>query len=145
MEQERRLGFALVRAAKAYLRVSARGLAELGLQQGQDAVLRHLWSEDGLPQSTIVERLSVEPPTITKMLARLEKTGFVKRRRDPQHPKQWRVYLTPKGKKVEAAVKKHWDAMDALATRGLAPVEVRTFVELALRVRDGVDPRRQPS
>jgi len=36
MEQEQRLAYALVRTAKTYLRLSSAGLAELGLQQGQD-------------------------------------------------------------------------------------------------------------
>src|SRR5512138_1836424 len=103
MRHEERVASALVKAAKIYLRISTAGLAELGLQQGQDILLRHLWEEDGLPQATLVECLSVEPPTVTKMLARLERAGFVSRKKDPERPKQWRVYLTAKGRKIEGA------------------------------------------
>jgi MarR family transcriptional regulator, organic hydroperoxide resistance regulator len=138
MEPPKRVSEALVRAAKVYLRISAAGLAELGLQQGQDILLRHLWKEDGLPQSELVGRLSVEPPTVTKMLARLEKSGFVKRRRDPHRVKQWRVYLTPQGKRVERQVQEHWARMEALATEGLTAEEQRTFIQLAIRVRDNL-------
>ncbi len=138
MEQEQRLAYALVRAAKSYLRVSNVGLAEMGLQQGQDALLRYVWQNDGLLQSELVGCLSVEPPTVTKMLARLEKAGFVKRRRDPKHKKQWRVYLTAKGKQVEKHVEEHWARMEARATQGLTPAEKRTFVELAKRVRENL-------
>ena len=138
MEQEQRLAYALVRAAKTYLRVSNLGLAELGLQQGQDVLLRHVWQKDGLLQSELVGCLSVEPPTVTKMLARLEKAGFLKRRRDPKYKKQWRVYLTAKGKHVEKAVQEHWTRMEALATHGLAAAEKRTFIELATRVRENL-------
>jgi len=82
--------------------------------------------------------LSVEPPTITKMLARLEKAGFVKRRRDPNKAKQWRVYMTAKGREVEKAVNDHWTRMEAKATQGLSPADKRTFVELAARVRNNL-------
>ena len=138
MEQEQRLAYALVRAAKTYLRVSNVGLAELGLQQGQDALLRYVWNRDGLLQSELVGCLSVEPPTVTKMLARLEKAGFVKRRRDPKLTKQWRVYLTAKGKQTQKPVEDHWTRMEALATRGLTPGEKKTFVALAARVRENL-------
>ena len=147
-EADRRLGisrglaYALVRAAKTYLRVSNVGLAELGLQQGQDALLRYVWQKAGLLQSELVGCLSVEPPTITKMLARLEKAGFVKRRRDPKFKKQWRVYLTAKGRHAEKTVQDHWTRMEALATRGLTADDQRAFHALALRVRENLTGNR---
>jgi DNA-binding MarR family transcriptional regulator len=137
MESER-VAYALVRTAKMYLRVSNVGLAELGLQQGQDALLRYVWQKDGLLQSELVGSLSVEPPTVTKMLARLERAGWVKRRRDAKLKKQWRVYLTAKGKAVEAAVKDHWTRMEARATRGLSQAEKKAFVEIAAKLRENL-------
>ncbi|MFT3836573.1 MAG: MarR family transcriptional regulator [Myxococcaceae bacterium] len=129
---------ALVRAAKFYLRQSAAGLTALGLQQGQDVLLRLLWKEDGVLQSELIGQLNVEPPTMTKMLARLEKAGFVKRKRDPKSARQWRVYLTAQGKKVEPLVHAHWSKMDSRATQGLSAEEQRLFVELAIRIRDNM-------
>jgi DNA-binding MarR family transcriptional regulator len=137
MESER-VAFALVRTAKTYLRVANVGLAELGLQQGQDALLRYVWQKDGQLQSELAGRLSVEPPTVTKMLARLERAGFVKRRRDAKLKKQWRVYLTAKGKHVEQAVKDQWARMEAHATRGLTPSEKRAFVEVSVKIRENL-------
>jgi len=138
MDAPKRVSEALVRAAKLYLRHSHGGLAAFGLQPGQDALLRHLWKDDGLLQAELITRLTVEPPTVTKMLARLEKAGFVKRRRDPTHAKQWRVYLTSQGKKAEHSVQAHWAKMDDLATRGLSAEEQRTFIALAVRIRDNL-------
>ena len=132
------VAFALVRTAKTYLRISNVGLAELGLQQGQDALLRYVWQKDGLLQSELIGCLHVEPPTVTKMLARLERAGFVKRRRDAKLKKQWRVYLTAKGKQAEQAVKDHWARMEAHATRGLTSSEKRAFVEIALKMRENL-------
>lgn len=137
MESEK-VAFALVRTAKTYLRIANVGLAELGLQQGQDALLRYVWQKDGLLQSELIGYLHVEPPTVTKMLARLERAGFVKRRRDAKLKKQWRVYLTANGKQIEQAVKDHWARMEAHATRGLTPAEKRTFVEISLKIRENL-------
>ncbi len=138
LDPPKRVSEALVRAAKLYLRQSAAGLAQLGLQQGQDVLLRLLWKEDGLLQSELIAQLNVEPPTVTKMLARLEKTGFVRRKRDPKSARQWRVYLTAQGKKVEPQVHAHWAKMDERATRGLSAEEQQSFVELAIRIRDNL-------
>jgi DNA-binding MarR family transcriptional regulator len=138
MKFDERVAYALIRAAKLYLRISSAGLAELGLQQGQDILLRYLWERDGLAQADLVTCLSVEPPTVTKMLARLERAGFVTRKKDPERPKQWRVYLTAKGRKAEGDVKAHWDKMEARATARLSTKERATFRELALKVREGL-------
>ena len=82
--------------------------------------------------------MSVEPPTVTKMLARLDRAGFVKRRRDPKFKKQWRVFLTPKGKQIEKAVQDHWTRMEERATHGLTQAEKKAFVDIAARVRSNL-------
>ncbi|XXV34779.1 MarR family transcriptional regulator [Sorangium sp. So ce1504] len=84
------------------------GVAALhGLQPGQDVLLRQLCQSDGLSQSALIERLGVEPPTVTKALGRLEKAGLVVRRRDPNDARVSRVYRSgtscPAGCRVKAA------------------------------------------
>src|SRR5512142_1840211 len=66
----------------------------LGLYQGQPPLLRQLWDQEGLTQSELAARLKVAPATVTKMLQRMEKTGFVQRCTDPEDQRISRVYLT---------------------------------------------------
>src|ERR1700674_3218526 len=79
-------------------------LAEIGLYAGQEMFLWHLWRQEGLTQSQLVERMCVQPPTVSKMLDRLEKTGLVERRPDSEDSRISRVYLTERGHSSQRAV-----------------------------------------
>lgn len=58
-------------------RIRAHALLEdLGLYRGQPPVLRALWEREGLTHSELAARLHVQPATITKMIQRMERTGF---------------------------------------------------------------------
>ena len=58
-------------------------LEALGLYQGQPMVLQALWEQEGLTQTGLAERINVTPATMTKMLQRMEKTGFIRAEPDP--------------------------------------------------------------
>ncbi len=96
---------------KAYRGAVGAALAEVGLHVGQEMVLSHLWKEDGLTPSNLAERLGVEPPTITNMLSRMEKAGFLKRCRDSRDARCTRVYLTEKGRELREPVESRWEAV----------------------------------
>ncbi|WP_438029351.1 MarR family winged helix-turn-helix transcriptional regulator [Sorangium sp. So ce233] len=131
--------YAVIRAAKAHLRLAGARLLEHGLQPGQDMLLRQLWKGDGLSQSEIIERLGVEPPTITKGLGRLEKAGLVVRRRDPDDARVSRVYLTARGKRLREPVTAIWDELEARAVAGLTAEEQRVLTELARKMRANLE------
>jgi DNA-binding MarR family transcriptional regulator len=61
-------------------------------------VLLVLWEEEGLSVKEIGQRLHLDSGTLTPVLKRLEKAGFVRRRRDDQDERQVRVELTDKGR-----------------------------------------------
>jgi DNA-binding MarR family transcriptional regulator len=52
-------------AAKRARREVAARLQPLGIHPGQDRLLSELWLQDGLSQTELISRLSVEPPTVT--------------------------------------------------------------------------------
>jgi len=57
-----------------------------------------LWEEEGLSVKEIGRRLHLDSGTLTPVLKRLEKAGFVRRRRDAQDERQVRIELTDKGR-----------------------------------------------
>ncbi|WP_394838225.1 MarR family transcriptional regulator [Pendulispora rubella] len=136
---EEQVTFAMIRAMKAHFRRSAPRLAELGLQLGQDMLLRLLWEKDGLSQSELIARLGVEPPTVTKAIGRLEKEGLVTRRRDPDDARVSRVHLTPRAKRLRDPVMQVWADMEARALAGLSEEERQTLRALSLRVRANLE------
>jgi MarR family transcriptional regulator, organic hydroperoxide resistance regulator len=131
--------YAVMRAAKAYLRASGARLAAVGLQPGQDLLLSQLWVGDGLSQSELVKRLGVEPPTVTKALGRLEKAGLITRRRDQRDARLSRVYLTERGKRLRDPVRRIWADLEACGTRELSIEEQRLLRRLAGRIWESIE------
>ena len=133
-------GFALAKVCKAYRGSVGELLAEHGLHVGQEMVLIELWESDGLRGGELAARLSVEPPTVTKMLRRLEGCGLVERRPDPSDARSFRVYLTDGGRDLEGPVADCWKVSEERLLAGLSEKERRTFYGLLVRVRSNLDP-----
>ena len=127
--------FALAKACKAHRGNVGGMLARLGLHVGQDMVLVELWQHDGLRGGDLASRLGVEPPTVTKMLQRLEGLGLVERRPDPADARSFRVYLTEKGRALEGPVARCWEHAEEKTLAGLDVGERETLRRLLAKAR----------
>ena len=134
-----RTGFTLAKVCKAHRGNVGELLAAHGLHVGQEMVLVELWESDGLRGGELAVRLGVEPPTITKMLRRLEGCGLVERRPDPSDARSFRVYLTDEGRALEGPVAGCWELAEERLLAGLGEEDRRTFHELLVRVRSNLD------
>jgi MarR family transcriptional regulator, organic hydroperoxide resistance regulator len=133
-------GFTLAKVGRAHRGSVGELLAEVGLHVGQEMVLIELWGEDGLRGGELAERLGVEPPTVTKMLRRLEHCGLVSRRQDPEDARSFRVYLTDEGRSLEEPVVRCWERVEEKTLAGMSAGERRTFHQLLTKVRTNLDP-----
>jgi DNA-binding MarR family transcriptional regulator len=133
-------GFTLAKVCKAHRANVGALLAEHGLHAGQEMVLVELWEDDGLRGGELAARLGVEPPTVTKMLRRLEKCGLVGRSPDPSDARSFRVHLTDEGRALEGPVLRCWEQVEEMALAGLNKAERRSFRNMLIRVRSNLDP-----
>lgn len=113
-------------------------LESLGLYRGQPPVLRALWDQEGLAQTEIARHLQVQAATMTKMLKRMEKAGFVERRPDPEDQRVSRVYLTEAGRAVRADVQQVWHTLEEEAFAGFTPEEQALLRRFFLQIRDNL-------
>ncbi|KPL16751.1 MAG: hypothetical protein AMJ93_15445 [Anaerolineae bacterium SM23_84] len=113
-------------------------LEGLGLYRGQPSVLQALWEQEGLMHTDLARRLQVQPATITKMLQRMEKAGFVERRPDPNDQRVSRVYLAAAGHAVRADVQHVWRQLEKEAFAGFAPEEQILVRRFFLRICDNL-------
>ncbi len=90
------VSYLIVQIAKQHRQEISTRFSKLGIHVGQDMILMMLWEKDGVTQSEIIRSLNVEPPTITKMINRMEKTGLLERRRDLTDARVSRIFLTEK-------------------------------------------------
>jgi DNA-binding MarR family transcriptional regulator len=132
--------FTLAKVCKAHRVKVGALLAGHGLHVGQEMVLMELWQEDGLRGGELASRLGIEPPTVTKMLRRLEACGLVERRTDPTDARSFRIYLTMEGRRLEEPVLGCWELSEETALAGLNEKERQTFRSLLIRVRSNLDP-----
>jgi MarR family transcriptional regulator, organic hydroperoxide resistance regulator len=114
------LNVKLMRVARAHRTVAASLLSQVGLHPGQEALLMELWDHDGRTQADLAESLGVEPPTVTKMLQRMEHGDLVHRRPDATDRRAIRVYLTPKGRRLKGKVDKLWSELETRTIDGLS-------------------------
>jgi DNA-binding MarR family transcriptional regulator len=130
-------GYALAKVCRAHRGNVGGMLAEFGLHVGQEMVLIELWQSDGLRGGELACRLGVEPPTVTKMLRRLENFGLVERRPDPADARSFRVYLTPEGRALEDPVSRCFVRAEEKTLAGLDPPERRDLARLLAKMRAG--------
>ena len=136
---EETAGFALAKACRAHRVNVGAALAGTGLHVGQEMVLLELWKEDGLKGGELAARLRVEPPTVTRMLQRLEGCGLVERRKDIGDARSFRVCLTEKGRALEGPVRERWGQVEERAFRGMSEEEKTLLRGQLARVRDNLD------
>jgi MarR family transcriptional regulator, organic hydroperoxide resistance regulator len=132
------VGYALAKVCKAHRGNVGGMLAEFGLHVGQEMVLIELWQNDGLRGGELACRLGVEPPTVTKMLRRLENCGLVERSPDPADARSFRAYLTEAGRALEDPVSRSWKRAEERTFAGLDAAERRELGRLLAKVRAGL-------
>ena len=113
-------------------------LEELGLYRGQPSMLRALWKQEGQTHGELAGQLHVQPATITKMIQRMEKTGFVMRRHDPKDQRISRVYLTDAGRAVQKAVKEVWATLEKETFGGFSLEERVLLRQFFLQMRENL-------
>ena len=85
-------------------------------------VMVRLWEQDNRTQTELGESTYRDRPTMSRILDGMERRGLVKRKRDPDHGRVWRVVLTPKGASLRAELVPH---ARELVKRSLAGIPER--------------------
>jgi DNA-binding MarR family transcriptional regulator len=97
---------AVLRATQAFVGLALRSLeaARAPITLAQYRMLAALHADDNQNVRDLASALGVERSTATRMYARLVNGGLVERKEDPTDGRAVVVALTPKGRKVVAAV-----------------------------------------
>ncbi len=88
--------------ARAFARSLQTHAASLGFSPGQWPILLELWSEDGLTQRQLIDRVGIEQATMANTLARMERDGLIQRRPHPSDRRAQQVFLTDQARAMEA-------------------------------------------
>lgn len=105
---------------------------------GQLAFLSILASYDGLSQREIAAKLHIKPPTVAVSRKRLEKTGYVFCKQDPEDHRIVRVYLTQKGLEFQETFMQVVQKNNSMLFQGFSPDELHIFEEYLSRIADNL-------
>ena len=128
------VGYVLAQACKHHRQRADELLNEIGLHVGQEMLLCGLWEKEGITQTELAEYVMIQPATVTNMLQRLERRGFVERRPDIDDQRISRVYTTEKGRDMEEAVQEKWSQLEQESFGDLSVEEKVLLRRLLLQV-----------
>ena len=137
--------YLMVRVTKAHRGLVSAALAEKDLHIGQELLLMELWQGDGMTQTELAERLCIEPPTLTKMLSRLEKTELLEKRRDTQDKRICRIFLTEKGYSFQKPITDLWLQLEETILANLSSEERLLFRRFMMQIYDNLEAAKSSS
>ena len=105
-------------------------LEPFGLTPFHWLVLCCLWQEDGLPTSSIGEKLQQVGGTLTGVLDRMEERSLVRRERDSGDRRIWRIWLTDAGRELETVLPPIAAELSEEAMRGISYDEREQFSQI---------------
>lgn len=112
--------------------LSRNGLEDLAGARGR--VIFALWSEDKVPIKKLVEKTSLDKATLTGIIDRLERDGFVCRVPSPDDKRATLISRTGKDEIFKKKVPKVSDEQNALFYKGFSKKEIEVFENYLKRV-----------
>ena len=104
-------------------------LEEMDLTAAQGHVMGYLAHHRDAPCSRdIEEAFHLSHPTVSGLLARLEKKGFIEFRPDPQDRRYKRIYVLPKGRECHETMHRSILETEAQLVSGFTPEEQAQFL-----------------
>ncbi len=109
-------------------------LKKVGIKVAYCKLLSALAAEDGGTQLSLVERTGLKAPTVSIVLRKMEKDGFVTRKSDEIDLRRTHVFLTDKGKNAN---KLAIDVVSGLQKKMFSSVsgdEMKTFIGVIQKI-----------
>lgn len=137
------VGYLVRDAHRAFQRLLEKRIAPSGVTRGQWYFLRVLWTEDGMSQRELSERVGMMEPTTVIALRSMEKSGLIIRRRSTDDKRKAQVWLTAKAQRLREPLLQAALGITEQAVEGLKPEEITVFRRLIAHMTANLDQIRQ--
>lgn len=125
---------ALFRAARVHRILAGSLLRNTGLYPGQELLMMQLWERGEQRQADLIKTLGLDPSTVTKMLQRLEQSGFVTRKPSPNDRRAVVVSPTRAGQALRDQVRKAWCDLEQVTAAGFTETEYQQAMQVLARI-----------
>jgi len=106
----------------------------VGLHPGQELLLMHLWDAGPQRQADLAAAFGTDSASMTRTVQRLERAGFVGRRRDPADGRATLVESTSAGTALRDRVEQLWAELEAATAATMSAASQRTLLRALLQV-----------
>ncbi|MEV6711544.1 MarR family transcriptional regulator [Lentzea sp. NPDC051208] len=110
---------AIFRLARIHRMVAGQLLRRIGLHPNQELLMMQLWDMGPQSQSDLVVALDSDSATMTRMIQRLERAGFVRRGRSESDRRVVVVEPTAASQALRQEVELTWRRLEEMTLRGL--------------------------
>ncbi len=102
-------------------------LSPFNLTPPQFFVAAALWMGDGIGMGELGERVSLDSSTLTGIIDRMERNGYVERRPNPEDRRSVQLFLTGKAQELAPQIMQFADELDATLRRPFSEDDMETF------------------
>ena len=116
------------------------------LNESYRPLLRHLSHADGCSQLDLVRATGLRAPTVSITISKMESDGLVTRVADDYDLRSRRVYITDKGRAINASTRGAIKELESVAMRNISEediaVTLRTLEKISDNIRENYDDKR---
>lgn len=109
-------------------------LAPLGINSSQHMYLLKVCNQPGITQDSFLNSFYVHPSNIVRMVASLEKKGFLTKEPCQDDKRTWCLYPTPKALDIVDQIRDACDRTEKLLTAALSQEEQSAFCQTILQM-----------
>lgn len=130
--EEEKLGLIIRRISHASKKDADNYLKKWDLTMSQGMVLEFLNNTPDieLTQKAIEQHFNLQHPTVSGILKRLEKNGFIMTTTSETDRRVKKIFMTEKAAQIDTTAKRHQAEMEETFVKGLSPDEVATLRRL---------------
>jgi len=132
---DRNIGFLVSDIARLIGVEYNRIMKPIGLTTPQFRMIIHLQREDGVTQSHLANILAVGKVSTSSLIDRLEQSGWIERRPDPNDRRSNLIYLTEKGHGIENRMLDTGKALTKQTLKNLDAKQRSTLIDLLVTVK----------
>ena len=136
MKQQRQAGFLMAKIRQVGGRISERILKKYNVEinSAQGRIMFALWQQDGISINELAKKTQLKKSTLTSMLDRLERMGYVKRERSKKDRRKILIQRTNKDRTLEQVYVKVSEEMTGIYYKDFVIGEIDQFEEYLKRI-----------
>lgn len=128
-------GFLLAEVTRQLRSIFEVEMSGRGLTEASWRALAYLAREDGQTQAQLARTLEISRVAMGEMIDRLERDGWVERRKDSNDRRAWRIHLSVECRKNLPAFRAAATEIQSRCFAGLSEVQIAKLQEILLQLR----------